>query len=807
MDFRVSRGLGLPLVLAVLCLGHALRAAPAPRLPDAPLPAASIADPAAPEGGVGLHGGHVFIPRLDAAPKLADFLGTALAGGAKQMLRVNTFVQRYPVDGKPPNEPTTAFLGYTHEYFFIAFICNDRRPGLIRAHMLARDSLSDDDSVQVMLDTFHDERRAFVFASNPLGIQADAMYSEQNGYDYSFDTVWDTWGKRTRSGYVVLMRIPFASLYFAKTAPGEMRTWGIILQRNVSHTNETDFWPRSNHNIAGWLTQDMEIEGFRDVEREQNVQLEPYAIARSLRQLNTINPIDPYFENKHLQGYAGLDAKFILHNSLVLDTTFNPDFSQVGIDNPAVPNQRFPPYFAEVRPFFIENSSYFMTPINLYYTDNIVKPQYGARLTGKLGRWAVGLLGVDDRSPGEEVVPGDPEFGTRAQFWVGRLNRDLGSLSNAGLIYADREYQGSFNRAGGFDYRLRLRNRWTVTGQGITSQTRNTSGSTAGEQECENTALSCSGQSWTQQVNYSDLHWNWWTAYGDTSAGFVTDTGFFQRPDVRQPNGDLGYTFRPASGPILSHGPNVYMERIWDHTGLPLDYYLSPSYSISFHGSTGVWAYVNLGQDRLRPIDYSALPGNVEWHSHTEGIGFNSAPKPYLAVSGGYNQGTVVNYSPPANDGPAPVNMSSPSLNLELKPFAGLDLQNSYVYTHFTQLQGGEDVYDNHEFISRWNYQLTKAASFNLIGQYISTLPHEESTDLTNSKTLFADALFTYMPHPGTALYVGYIGNFANIDRSLCTREENGDCNPLDPILPPTYSSLMNDGKTIYVKVSYLLHF
>jgi hypothetical protein len=63
------------------------------------------------------------------------------------------------------------------------------------------------------------------------------------------------------------------------------------------------------------------------------------------------------------------------------------------------------------------------------------------------------------------------------------------------------------------------------------------------------------------------------------------------------------------------------------------------------------------------------------------------------------------------------------------------------------------------------------------------------------------------MPHPGTALYVGYIGNFANIDRSLCTREASGDCNPLDPILPPTDSSLINDGKTIYVKVSYLLRF
>ena len=808
MDLRLARTLSLPLGLCMLCAALAAACTPVSRLADAPMPAALLADPAAPAGGVMLLPAQpVVVPRLYVAPTLQDFLQPSLAGGARQMLRINSFIQRYPEDGNPPNEPTTAFLGYTHKYFFVAFICNDRHPALIRAHMLARDSLSDDDTVQVMLDTFHDERRAFVFASNPLGIQADAMYSEQSGYDYSFDTVWDTWGKRTPAGYIVLMRIPFSSLYFARTAPGAMRTWGIILERNVSHTDESDYWPRSRHDIAGRLTQEMKIEGFSDVEHGQNLQLEPYSIARNLRQLNTINPVDPYFEDKHLQGYGGLDAKFILRNSLVLDTTFNPDFSQVGIDNPAVPNQRFPPYYAEVRPFFIENSSYFMTPINLYYTNNIETPQYGARLTGKLDRWAMGLLGVDDRSPGQSVPPATPGFGTRARFWVGRLDRDLGSLSNAGLIYADREYQDSFNRDGGADYRLRLGSRWTVTGQGLTSETRNLSNSTSGEQECENTSLTCSGQAFTQQVSYSDLHWNWWAAYSDTAAGFITDTGFFQRPDVREPNGHIGYTFRPAHGPILSHGPNIYMERIWDHSGLPLDYYFNPSYFINFHHSTSVSAYLDLGQDRLRPIDYSALTNNVEWHSHTAGVNFYSAPTPYFTLGAGYNQGPVVNYSPPASQGPAPVNMSSPNMNLEIKPAAGLDLQTSYVYTHFTQPDSGADVYDNHELISRWNYQLTKAASFNLTGQYISTLPHQDSTDLTNSKTLFADALFTYMPHPGTAVYFGYIGNFANIDRSLCTRDPDGACNPQDPILPSTYSSLMNDGKTIYLKVSYLLRF
>ena len=209
----------------------------------------------------------------------------------------------------------------------------------------------------------------------------------------------------------------------------------------------------------------------------------------------------------------------------------------------------------------------------------------------------------------------------------------------------------------------------------------------------------------------------------------------------------------------------------------------------------------------MRPVDYPALPHDVEYQSHTSGVNFYTSPGAYLAIGGGYRAGTVINYSPPDNDGPAPVNITSPNLNVELKPLSSIDLQNSYVYTHFTNPANGDVVYDNYELISRWNYQMTKEFSFNLIGQYISTLPNPQYTSLTNSKTIFADALVTYMPHPGTAVYFGYLGNFANIDRALCTRDTNGQCDTDDPILAPTYSSMMNDGKTLYVKVSYLLRF
>jgi hypothetical protein len=748
------------------------------------------------------------IPHLAIAPKLGDFLLLPNHSSvAAQMLRVPHFVERYPDDGGRPGDATTAYLGYTHDAFYAAFVCKDPDPKEVRAHMVARDSLGNDDKVTLYLDTFGDHRRAFVFQSNALGIQADALYSEQDGYDYSFDTVWDTWGRRTPYGFVVLMRIPFVSLYFAKARPDQLRRWGIILERDVASNGESDFWPRNRHDIAGKLTQERIVEGFQDIGHGQNMQLEPYALARNLRQLNSVNPLNPYFEDKHLQGYAGLDSKFILHNSLVLDTTLNPDFSQVGVDNPAAPNQRFPAYFPEVRPFFIENSSYFQTPINLYYTDNIARPQFGARLTGKAGPWALGLLGVDDRGPGEAVPPGNPEANTRAFNYLARIDRDIGKLSDVGVIYADRQYLGSYNRAGGFDYRARFRNRWTVTGQALTSQTDNRSNSTDGEQECENSSLYCSGQAYVQSLSYSALHNSWWINYDDTAAGFVTDTGFFRRPDVREAKGSYNYTFRPASGPVLSDGINFYSERMWDHHGTPLDFYFNPSYNINFKRQTSFNTWANFGQDRLRPIDYSQLSSDVEYHSHVAGASFYTSPVPYLGFSASYSGGTVINYSPPANQGPAPVDESQPSISLEIKALRAIDLQNSYSFTRFSTLNSGQTVYDNHQIVSRWNYQMTKAASLNLIGQYISTLPNERYTDASSSQSLFADALFTYMPHPGTAFYFGYIGNFDNYDRSLCTRLSDGLCNSSDPILPTNSPTLMNDGKTIYVKMTYLLRF
>lgn len=739
---------------------------------------------------------HILVPVLPGDPKLADFLTpTPSSRAARAMLRIRNFVQRYPADGPPPTEPTIAYVGYTHENLFVAFVCKDATPSAIRGHMLERDNLSDDDYVQVMIDTFADQRRSFLFRINPLGIQADALYTELTGTDFSFDTVWDSWGRKTPDGWVALMRIPFASLYFDKAANGAQRTWGLLFSRFISRKNESDNWPAVRHNIAGQLTQESIAEGFENIESGKNWQFIPYALAHSQRELNTVDPTNPYFSNLNLQGYTGLDTKFILHNSLVLDMTFNPDFSQIGINNPAPPNQRFPFYYPELRPFFIENASYFQTPFNLYYTPNIVMPQFGQRLTGKVGPWAVGLLDVDDRNPGLQVPPTSPDFGTRSHYYIGRVNRDIGTQSNAGAIYADYEYLNSFNRNGGVDYRARIGKRWTSVGQAITSETMNP----------DNTWQS--GQAYYDALYYSDLHRNFSWKYRDVAAGYLTNTGFFTRPDVRQPYGSASYTFRPRHGILLSHTLGTYSERIWSHTGLPLDFYFNPYYSLNFQKKTSVYFFADLGQDRLRPSDYSALPANVEYQTRIYGGSASTSPNPALYLRYRLYAGHEVNYAPINGLGPNPMNALSQRANYEFKPTGGLDISGFYEFDHYTHPSNSDLVYDSHQAVTRWNLQMTKAWSVNFIGEYVEEQPNATYTNTTYTKDAFGDLLLTYLPHPGTAFYLGYTTDYINLSGDLCTRLADGYCNMNDPVLPTITTPSLNDQRIVYIKVSHLFRF
>jgi hypothetical protein len=764
-----------------------------PSLSDAPLPRkARAATPASI-----LSQPPLLIPKLSGAPKLDDFLsGTPSSSSARAMQQLTGFIQQDPDDGAPTSELTSAYIGYTPRFLYLAFVCNDNQTNQIRAHLVPRDEIADDDKVEVTFDTFDDHRRGLLFQVNPLGVEADATWTEGNSEpDFSFDTVWDSWGHRTAFGYVVLMRIPFQSLRFQHADTGQPQVWGLVLRRWIAHASERAYWPRISREVAGRLTQDASIRGFVDVKRGHNIQIIPYVLGQNTRALDNRDPLNPHFGSKLFQGTAGVDAKLVLHDSLVLDLTLNPDFSQVAVNDPASPNHRFQPFFLEQRPFFIENASYFATPINLFYTLNIVSPQFGARLSGKQGPWALGILATDDRSPGQVVAPDNPAYGSRSHFFVSRIARDIGPFSSAGIVYTDREYKNSFNRLGGIDYRYRFHKQWTLTGQAVTSATRNLDGSAR------------SGDSFKQNLNFSGSNLYFSTTYNDTAKGFLDAVGFFRRPDVREAHIHPIYTWRPAGKLLLTHGADIYLEQDWDHTALPLDSIAHFNYSFVFVRNTRITPYFQVSNDRLRPIDYPALRSNVEYRSHVTGLSLSSAPINQLTLNLSGYLGKTVNYNPPANQPPAPIDVQSVNVNLEVHPITQLDLQNRYEFDRFRDPASTAVAYDNHLVVTRWNLQFNRALALRLIGVYQSTLPNAAYTAKQNNKDLFGNVLISYVPHPGTSLYLGYTSDASNLDPALCTRLESGSCNPSGIFLNRSGNNLLNTSHTLYMKLSYLLRF
>src|SRR6185437_3634054 len=331
--------------------------------------------------------------------------------------------------------------------------------------------------------TFHDHRHAYMFYSNAYGIQQDGLMAENQGFDNSFDTVWHTYTKMTGSGYMVIFEIPFKSLRFKPKASDD---WGFILIRVIPRNSEHSYFPRNTNKIQGMLTQEGTLEGFQDISPGRNVQFIPYTSVGAFRALDERDPAEERFTGKHVEPKAGLDSKVVIKDSLVLDTTINPDFGQIESDDPQVTvNQRFEVFFPEKRPFFQENSNYFQTPLNLVFTRRVVDPLYGARLTGKVGPWAIGWLFADDKRPSDKVPVYDPLSGHKAYYTILRVNHDIGKESTIGFIFTDRELHtvpntictddpciwGS-NRVGGFDTKIKINAKWSLTAQAVVSHSK-----------------------------------------------------------------------------------------------------------------------------------------------------------------------------------------------------------------------------------------------------------------------------------------------------------------------------------------------
>jgi hypothetical protein len=741
-------------------------------------------------------GPSIQIPRIDTPPTLSDFSDMEPSGRvAGRMLKVTGFIVREPADGTQPSQNTDVYLAYDEHDLYAVFVCWDTEPEKIRARMTRREDIFSDDSAEIMIDTFHDARRAYAFAVNPFGIQWDALWTEGSigsgsagdfsGFDPSFDTVWHSEGRLTGRGYLALIAIPFKSLRFPNT---EKHEWGIILNRSIPRTNENIFWPRISNRIQGRFNQAATATGLEHISPAHNVQLIPYGLIRSFRDIDQRDPNHPFFESRDFKPDGGLDAKFILHRRFVLDATVNPDFSQIESDQPQITvNQRFEVFFPEKRPFFLENSNFFTTPINLVFTRRIGHPEYGLRLTGKSGPWALGVLATDDRAPGEAVPTSDPHSGAHATFTIARVSHDILQQSTIGAIFADREFGGGYNRVGGVDANIKLNQNWRVQGAAVTSSTLNVDGSHS------------AGPGYKVDLERSGRQLNLQALYLDYSPGFVTETGFVNHVDIRQQNFNASYTFRPEGRILISYGPTIQQFNIWDHRGTAIDNFVLPGFRVDLTRATWInfhpFAYDNI---YLRPQDYSGLTRVTDYPQPFWGIeGATSWIKQidfsWFLVSGG-----GANYNPSAGRVPVIGHEDQGNFTLTFHASGRLRIDNNYLLEHIRERDTHLTAVTNHIVRSKWNYQFTKELSARVILQYTSVLSNPLLSSLSPTKNFNADFLITYLVHPGTAIYVGYHSNLQNLDRRLI---------PTPTGLLTTQNGYINDSRQFFVKASYLFRF
>jgi hypothetical protein len=378
------------------------------------------------------------------------------------------FVQREPDTGQPATERTEVRVVYTPQTLYVAINALDREPDKIIAKEMQRDEpLWRDDAVDILLDTFDDDRNAYLFETNPNGARTDALITDEGrDFNLQWDGVWDVGARKTSEGWCAELAIPFRTLRFDP----EAEAWGFNVLRYIRRRSEEVFWaPILLDADVKRVSQYGRLSGIEGVEQGWNLNVLPFTVGTSA---DTPEPDDPR-AGEDLD--FGLDVKKGLGRSLSLDLTVNTDFAETEVDALQVNLTRFSLFFPETREFFLENAGifdfgprdtggsgplmrilggdppllkvFFSRRIGLSASGEEVPIEWGARLTGRAGGWNVGALDVQTDS----VVLGQTVDVPRNNWGTARATRNFGERSSVGAIFTQRHGSENTNRVVGFD--------------------------------------------------------------------------------------------------------------------------------------------------------------------------------------------------------------------------------------------------------------------------------------------------------------------------------------------------------------------
>jgi hypothetical protein len=669
-----------------------------------------------------------------------------------------------PVYGDRLSHETQVWAAYDDRFLYFAFRCTDPEPARIRTAVRKRDALFNDDWVGLSLDSLGSKQTSYDMFVNPSGMQADILTNNASGESVDPDWVWDSAGRLTATGYEVELRIPLESVRFKG---GSRVTMGVVFWRRVSRLGVSVAWPdlppgKSVFERSAALV----FENLRERTVREAIPSATYAV-------NQERATPGSFAKGVHSPDVGITARYGITSSMTVEGTVNPDFSQVESDAFQVTvNQRYPVFYSEKRPFFMEGSGIFSLAgpgsdsnmMAAVHTRRIVDPIGGLKFTGTAGKVTFGVLSASDESPGRASDAGTPNpyEGRNQWFHVARVQRALRGDSYVGAIVADSEFGGGVNRVVGADASIKLDDHQRIGGMALytTSQALGAGARTGG----------AAGHVY---YSYDTRRFNLGTFAEHYDDQFRMDVAFYNQAAITAGWIYSGLNFYPDKtryGWLKRVTPFVFVQRSNDGVAHAGQFLFLPGLRMNF-----------LRQGFFRVDRFF---GHEPWAGRTFSLARwrlmgNGQVLKWLNVDGRYTVGDATYYDP---ESPFGGRMTQPRLSVTFEPTPSLSLNVAWSYTRFDRVTG-ERVYDVTIVNSRTTYQFTKQFFLRAIAQYDS-----------QRQRVLTDALASYELRPGTVVYAGY--------GSLVDKRAYEDGEWI-----PGRGSYSTSHRSLFFKTSYLLRF
>jgi len=638
----------------------------------------------------------------------------------KDALSISGFKTFTPDFGKDGTEKTIAYAAYDSENLYFAFRCFDKEPGKIKSSVSNRDNIRPDDWVCINLDSFNDQQSLYAFYVNPLGIQMDSRFASGQE-DLSADYVWYSSGQKLSDGYSVEISIPLKSIRYSEENPVTM---SIYFERYISRFSEHDSYPELDPAKGfAFLTQ-MAPLVYYDLKHYTLFELLPAFTYNQKYNLNAGK-----LERNVDKGEISLTTKYGITSDLILNGTYNPDFSQIEADAGQVDvNLRYQLYFPEKRPFFLEGNEIYniaatksseIDPlISLVHTRTIINPLTGIKLSGKINsKNTIAFMFAMDRLPSDKTaLSGDYSY-----VPILRYKRSLPDDSYIGGVFTDREIKNSYDRVIGIDGMLRLTDASTLEWNAFYS-----SSNSNFLQEIQG------GHALGLVYNYDSRNLYYKFTGKEISENFNAEAGYLTRTGIFALTGLV----RPKIYPNSSFIQRIDLETFSAQTqDKPSSMWESYNYVSAHAFFLGSWNF------RLKYSYSTEVFESEKFKTGGFQISFGSQFTKRLAVFLSYKRTNSIYYSQNPYQGKSNRINAIMVYNLS----ENFEFYSTFTFSDFRRDSDSQLIYEYPIFRERLTYQLNKYLFFRGIVEYNKY-----------KKQLITDFLVSFTYVPGTVIHLGY---------------------------------------------------